>query len=62
MKNWKTTLAGILTGVPVALSALVDAYNQGAFTGKTGLQLLLGIGITIGLALSKDHNVSGTGK
>ena len=47
MKDLKTTLAGLLTGVPVAVDALITAYNAGAFTGKSGLQLVFAIGIVL---------------
>lgn len=61
MKNWRTSLAGLVTGLPVAIDALVQAYNSGAFTGKTGTQLLIAIALVgIGL-LAKDKNVTGSG-
>lgn len=60
MKSWKTTIAGLLTGVPVAIDALVQAYNAGTFTGKTGTQLLVAMGIVLLGLYSKDHNVTGT--
>jgi len=59
MKNWKTTLAGILTGFPVAIDALLTAYNSGAFTGKSGLQLMAGIGLVVLGVYAKDSNVTG---
>ena len=59
-KSWKTSLAGLLAGLPVAIDALIQAYNAGAFTGKTGTQLLISIGIILIGLLSKDHNVTGT--
>lgn len=59
MKSWKTTIAGLLTGLPVALDAIVQAANSGAFTGKTGGQLVVGIGLVVFGAISKDHNVTG---
>lgn len=60
MKSWKTTLAGLLTGVPTAIDALVQAYNAGTFTGESGSQLALGIGMVLLGACAKDHNVTGT--
>lgn len=59
MKSWKTTLAGLLTGVPVAIDALVQAYNAGTFTGKTGTQLAVAVGLVLLGLYSKDHNVTG---
>lgn len=59
MKNLKTTLAGLLTGLPLLIDALIQAYNAGAFTNKSGSQLLLAIGlVTIGwLASDKKKEV-----
>lgn len=59
MKNYKTTLAGLVTGLPILIDALVTAYNAGTFTGKTGIQLSLSIGLVLLGVLSKDHNVTG---
>lgn len=59
MKSWKTTLAGIIAGVPVAIDALISAYNAGQLTGKTGVQLTLAIGILLFGLWAKDHNVTG---
>lgn len=39
MKNWKTTLAGLVAGLPFAIDAIVQAYTAGYFTDKTGWQL-----------------------
>jgi len=43
MKNYKTTLAGLIAGLPLLIDALIQAYNAGAFTDKSGNQLLLAI-------------------
>ncbi|MDB4919853.1 hypothetical protein [Mucilaginibacter sp.] len=59
MKNWKTSLAGLITGVPVAIDALINAYTAGAFTGKSGVQLIAGIGIVLLGLFTKDKNVTG---
>jgi len=59
MKNWKTSLAGWLTGLSVAADAVLQAYSAGAFTGKSGLQLAAAIGIILLGVYSKDHNVTG---
>ena len=59
MKNIKTTLAGLVAGLPLAVDALLSAYKLGTFDGKHGVQLALAIGLVLlGLA-SKDHNVTG---
>ena len=62
MRNWKTTLTGLVTGLPFLLDALIQAYNAGHFTDKTGTTLFMAIGWIILTALVKDHNVSGTSK
>lgn len=62
MKNWKTTLAGLIASLPIAFDALYTAYTAGAFTDKTGGQLLVAIGIALFARYAKDHNVSGAKK
>jgi len=47
MKNFKTTLAGIVAGLPLLIDALIQAYNAGAFTGKSGSQLVLSIALIV---------------
>lgn len=47
MKNIKTTIAGIVAGLPLLIDALVQAYNAGAFTGKSGSQLVLSIALIV---------------
>jgi hypothetical protein len=59
MKNFKTSLAGLLAGVPFIVDALIEAYNAGAFTGKSGLQLVAAIGVVLLGLYSKDHDVKG---
>lgn len=54
MKNLKTTLAGLLTGLPLLIDALIQAYNAGAFTDKSGSQLLLAIGLVLIGYLASD--------
>jgi len=60
MKNWKTTIAGVAMSAYPIIDAVVQAYNAGYFTEKTGGQLWLGIGFIVFGVLAKDHNVSGT--
>ena len=61
MKDWKTTLAGLLAGIPTALMALLEAYNSGYFTEKSGIQLFVGIAfILLGkFASDKKNNIVG---
>ena len=59
MKSWKTSLGGLLAGAPIAIDALVKAYSAGAFTGKTGGQLAVAIGLILLGLFSKDSNVTG---
>jgi len=59
MKSYKTTLAGILAGLPVAIQSILDAYNAGQFTGKSLSQLAVGIGVILIGVYAKDHNVTG---
>ena len=60
--SWKTSLAGLLTGLTPIIYAIVDAYNSGAFTGKNGEQLAIGIGLIAIGVLSKDKDKTGTTK
>jgi hypothetical protein len=59
MKSWKTTLAGILAGSGVAITAVINAFEAGAFTSKTGEQLGIAIAIVALGAFAKDGNVTG---
>lgn len=54
MKNYKTTLAGLLASLPIAIDALINAYNTGAFTDKSGGQLLVAIGIALFARFAQD--------
>jgi len=54
MKNWKTTLAGLVASLPIAIDALITAYNAGAFTDKSGGQLLVAIGIALFARFAQD--------
>lgn len=62
MRNWQTTLAGLVTGLPFVVDAIVQAFTAGYFTDKSGWQLFGAIGWIVVTALVKDHNVTGTGK
>lgn len=55
MKNWKTSLGGILLAIGASLQASEDA------TMKAAGSILLGVGgLIIGL-FGKDNNVTGAG-
>ena len=54
MKNIKTTIAGIVAGLPLLIDALIQAYNAGAFTGKSGIQLVLSIALIVIGYILKD--------
>jgi hypothetical protein len=59
MKNLKTSLAGLLAGLPFIVDALLQAYTAGTFTNKSGLQLVAAIGVVLLGLYSKDHDVKG---
>lgn len=59
LTSWKTTLAGLIAGLPIAINALVQAYNAGTFTGEKGAQLAAGIGLVLIGLVAKDHDVTG---
>ena len=54
MKDLKTTMTGLAFGLPIAVDALNAAYQAGAFTGKSGIQLWLAIGIILLGKLASD--------
>jgi len=47
MKDLKTTIAGLIAGIPMMIDALIQAYNLGTFTDKSGIQLALSIGLVL---------------
>lgn len=59
MKNWKTTFAGLVTGLPFAINALMDAYAAGYFTDKSGWTLFGALAWILVTALVKDHDATG---
>jgi len=59
MKNFKTSVAGLLAGLPFIVDALLQAYTAGTFTNKSGLQLVAAIGVVLLGLYSKDHDVKG---
>lgn len=62
MKNWRTTLAGLLPGLLLAGNALLEAYAAGYFDGKTGKQLLISVALFLIGWYAKDKNVTGVEK
>jgi len=54
MKDWRTTLAGLVTGLPFAINALMEAYTAGYFTDKTGWTLFGSLAWILVTALVKD--------
>ena len=62
MKNWRTTLAGIVFAAYPIIDALIKAYESGYFTEKTGGQLWGGIALIVIGVLAKDKNVTGVGE
>ena len=54
MKDWRTTLAGLLTGLPFAIDAIMQAYTAGYFTDKTGWTLFGSLAWILMTALVKD--------
>ena len=61
MKNWRTSLVGLIGGLPLLIDALVQAYNSGYFTDKTGVQLWISIALIVLSLLAKDKNITGVG-
>ena len=59
INSWKTTLVGFLVGIYPLVESVIEAYNAGYFTDKTGSQFWIGLGIIVLGYLSKDHNVTG---
>ena len=62
MKDWKTTLSGMLVGLPIGIDALIQAYTSGVFTGKVGVQLVIAVGILLWSAYTKDKDSSVSSK
>ena len=60
MKNWITTIIGFAGGIYPLLTAIQEAFEAGYFTGKTGTNFWLGLGIIVLGFYAKDKNKSGT--
>lgn len=63
-RNWKTTLAGVLGGIIIAVGPQVGARLQGdqAAPPITAQNLAVGLALAAIGAFAKDHDISGTGK
>ena len=59
MKNWKTTLVGIIAGTLTILQTTLTAYQSGE--PVQWLQVALGIALMAFGVVCKDFNVTGTG-
>ena len=53
MKNWKTTLCGVVAGMPTILGVLGIAIPEPIS------KLILAVGAVIGFYFAKDNNVTG---
>ena len=58
MKDWKTTLLGLMAGLPMAVDAVVNAYAAGQFVGKSGWQLFIALSIILLGVFSADAKTS----
>lgn len=58
-KSWRSSLAGWSSGATIIGWAALDAYNAGAFTGKHGFALVLGILSVVKGVMTKDKQVTG---
>ena len=56
LKNWKTTLMGLLAGGAMGYDAVMQALMTGGLTGKSGWQLVAAIAVIFGGAYAADHN------
>jgi len=54
LKNWKTTVTGLLLGGGISIDALI---HQGLTVGWK--QALVGLAVAVFAALAKDNNVTG---
>ncbi len=53
MKNWKTTLSGLIGGLPMILSVLGVAIPESIS------KLILAIGVVFATYFAKDKNITG---
>ena len=62
MKSWKTSVAGILGLVGVALAQLSAQWDADPLTVANWNLVFAMVPVTIGLLLAKDGNVTGSTK
>ena len=60
MKDLKTTLGGLILGLPIAADALTTAYQAGVFTGKTVVQTVIAVAIILITLWAKDRTKAAT--
>jgi len=58
--SWRTALAGYSSAALAVAWAAMDAYQAGAFNGKTGFALVYAVLAIIKGVVSKDAKVTGT--
>lgn len=54
MKNWKTTLSGLLIGTIPLIDALITAYKAGEFNEKSSFELAIATLIVVFGVVLKD--------
>ncbi len=59
MKSWKTTLAGLIGGIPTLIISVLQAIKDGQITDTSGKGLAIGVAMILIGAFAKDHNVTG---
>ena len=59
LKSWKTTLGGLIAGLPMVIYSVNAAVSSGSFTGKSAVEVAMGIGAILIGCYAKDHNVTG---
>lgn len=59
MMNWKTTLAGLVAGIPTIIVALVNAYQSGQFSGENIGQVIAGASLIVLGLIAKDFDTTG---
>lgn len=55
MKDLKTSVGGLLIGLPIAIDALNTAYQAGAFTGKSVIQTVIAVTVILLGLWAKDR-------
>lgn len=58
MKNWKTTLLGILLGSAPLIDGIKTAYESGNFDDKTNFEIVLAIVLILIGIIAKDDKLN----